>query len=650
MTRRRTGTADEDELLAFLDGELTAERQAEIRELCETDWETRARMARVQRRIEKYVEATAHHSPADIPSFDDFWLGLSPQLRETPAHQESAASPEDAISEVRVWLPLFDRLVDRFAWQPSRLQWAVNLMMVLAMCGGVVYLFKSTSIGTVSAQELLHLSAEAENGRADRISEPVVYHRLQMRRRTKSGVDLLAWESWDDTTRSQVRLRVEDTQGERFLRGNKSQTPALLAEYERILAQNRMDSQRPLSAAAYARWRESVRRGAEHVTEISLPDSPQDVGLKLTTVVVGPHAPDSIIEASLIVRRSDWHPVAQSLKVQGDNEIREYELGELAYGVLPSQALAVSSGPSPAGVARPSATPLRPTVASVSPAPAPSPTAAPSAAALMEAETAALYALHRVQADLGEQIEVLREADRQIVVQGLVETDARKQQLTEALADIALLAVRIQSVEEVVRQAAKQTQPVVVIPADESRSESATRRSAFEQTLSQHFAVQGESRKNAELKVVEFSNAAMAGTSAMISQAWALRRLSERFAAERELPAPARQRVEEMLGHHIAALQERLRLLRGHLGPVLSVIAGGDDDPAAAALPAPEPDWQGQALTVFRSAEHAHQLAGRLFSSGQGPAEAPAQAARQLLDGVAKLDGALQILSRQIAR
>jgi anti-sigma factor RsiW len=650
MRRKRTEIPDEDELLAFLDGELSAERQAEIRELSETDWEVRARLARVQRRIEKYVEATAHHSPADIPSFDDFWLRLSPQLKELSAVHGAAVSPEVEAAENDGPPSLLTRLARLFTPQRRRLRLAISSTAVPLVIAAAIYLLRSDRVGVVSAQELLQRSAQAEVGRASRVTEPVVYRRLQVRRRTASGVDSLAWESWDDAARSRFRQRVADRQGLRFLRGNETQTPALLAELERTLARNRMDAQRPLSAASYARWREQIQRKAESVMEVVLPDSMRETGLKLVTVVAGPHAPDTIIEASLVVRRSDWHAVAQHLKVQGINEIREYELGELAYEVLPSQALTVFSDLAPV-VATPAALPSR---ISASPAPPlPSPSVLPTAAALIEAETAALYALHQAQADLGEQIEVLREANKQIVVQGLVETEARKQQLTEALYRLPLVAVRLQSVEEIVRQTAQQStqeaRPAEVVPASEPARSAAPGRSAFEKRLAQYFAAQGESRKNTESKIAELSNAVVAERAAALAEAWALRRLAERFSAAREgeITPASRQRIEEMLSHHVARLRERTRALRGRLEPVLVAIAGGN-----AALPplAAEPDWQTQALMVFKSVEQVHQLAGRLFASADGMAETPEQAARQILEAIARLDGALEAFERQITR
>jgi hypothetical protein len=106
----------------------------------------------------------------------------------------------------------------------------------------------------------------------------------------------------------------------------------------------------------------------------------------------------------LQVRKSDWHALSLQLQVQGENEVRAYELSELAYEVLPLQALTVFADlpprmlPTTAPTGTPQAS-LSPTVVAVSPTPT---TALPSLAALQAAEVEALYALHQAQADLGE--------------------------------------------------------------------------------------------------------------------------------------------------------------------------------------------------------------------------------------------------------
>jgi hypothetical protein len=119
----------------------------------------------------------------------------------------------------------------------------------------------------------------------------------------------------------------------------------------------------------------------------------------------------------------------------------------------------------------------------------------------------------------------------------------------------------------------------------------------------------------------------------------------ERFSVEREreITPVSRQRIEEMPSRYVTRLRDRSRVLRGRLEPVLAVIAGGNIDKLTLAA---EPDWQSQALTLFKSVERAHQLAGRLFTGVDGISLSPEQAARHMLDALAGLDAALEALDR----
>src|SRR5262249_15606167 len=179
-----------------------------------------------------------------------------------------------------------------------------------------------------------------------------------------------------------------------------------------------------------------------------------------------PYAVNAIIEATLTVRKSDWHTVAQRLKVQGENEVREYELSETGHEVLPLHALTVFADLAP------TPSPVPAIIVAASPATSPAIIAKasppPSEAEVKEAEVAAMYALHQARADLGEQIEVVREAGQGVIVSGLVETPEHKQQLMEALRDLPLVAARIQTIEEETRQAARQAAASLPARAEET--------------------------------------------------------------------------------------------------------------------------------------------------------------------------------------
>jgi anti-sigma factor RsiW len=656
----RPDSPDDGELLAYLDGELEPERQTEIRRLLEGDWKLRVRLAELERDIEVYVKATDPHRQSEMPPFEEVWRGVMSRLTEplepAPAETELRLREQNRIS----LSSRLGRLSEALLLRPVMLRWSVAVTMVVIVTTGIVFwLLTSEYLRAVSAEELLQRAMRSEAAQIKQVAEPVVYRRIQVKR--TGANEAVTWESWREAGKNQFRQRVADGQGWRFLRTNKQAAPALIAEIEAVFQANHLDLQRPLSAAAFAEWRKTVRPKSETVKELALPGSSANHGLKLTTIVSEPYAVNAIIEATLAVRKSDWHTVAQRLKVQGETEVREYELSETAYEVLPLHALTVFADlvptPSPApaiiAAASPAASPS--IIATASPAPAPP----PSEAEVKEAEVAAMYALHQARADLGEQIEVVREAGQGVIVRGLVETPERKQQLTEALRDLPLVAAQVQTIEEATRQAAA-SQPAraaeAVTPNEPmisttSGASGAQAGNAFEQRLARYFAERepaGSDRGNIDLKIAQLFNEVVTESSAAMSEAWALRRLLERFAAEKEndISPAARQRIEEMTANHIARLKTQNHKLRARLEPVLLSIAGGKT-PAA---PAPvESTRQAHALRVFRAVEQAQRMIQRLVT-GAASAATPEEAARQLLVALARLDHELLSFEQAITR
>jgi len=635
---KRPHKPDESELLAFLDEELSPQRQAEIRQQLAADWELRANLAKLERRVEQFVDATAASQEADdqLP-LDDWWRDFSQRLAvtaERPVWQARAAT---------AWQSLFTKLSD---WMQSefRLRW---------MIGATACLFVLVAMGLVwwqverpvSAQEFLQRTTQAETASLRRVGEPVVYRKIQIKRAGTN--ESVQWESWNDAGRKQFRQRIADRQGLRFLRANEPSMPALIAELEQILRANHFDPQHPLSPAAFAEWRKAIQAKAETVAA-------QGHELKLTTIAPPPYALNVITEAALVVRQSDWHAVALHLKVQSKDEMREYALSELAYEVLPLQALTVFADLPPISMPR-----LLPTIAPKD-APAGVAVASPvstiavtNVAALQAAEVEAMYALHQAQADLGEQLEVIREGSRQIVVRGLVQTATRKEELLQSLRRIPFVSPQIQTIEEAVRQAQRPAKP-----SADSETTIATNDSVvtspptapvvnpFQQKLTEHLGgrmgMSEAEREEVNRQVSQFYNAVEADASAAMAEARALRRLQDRFASQpsTEFDTTSRQRLEEMQRNHVARLRQRTRTLQTRLRPLLIALAGEAPTVAQAA----ETTRPAQIMAVFRAIEQTSRLTDQLIAGNA--AASLSQTARSLLTELARLDAVLTALEK----
>jgi hypothetical protein len=621
----------EEDLLLFLDGE-ASERQADkVRAHLESCWACRNQRDKLDRAIATfmdYCEAEATGTSA-----------LPPRASQQFAERlRAAASTQPKPPLLQRWAETLRRqFVER------RLAVVASACLLLAALLGLIWLRAERH---VSAQELLRRTAQAETLSLSRVEQPVVYRKLLVKRTGDS--EPVVWESWSDAERQQFRQRVADRQGSRFLRAQEKQTPAVIAELEQIFRANRFDPQRPLSAAAFADWQQSVRAKAETVAA-------SGDELKLTTVAAPPYAVNAITEAALTVRKNDWHAVALQLRVQAENELRDYELSETAYEVLPLQALTVfvdlplapTPAPSPAVAAK--ASPM-PALAAASPAPT---LALPGRAALQTAEVAALYALHQAQADLGEQIEVVVEDGRQVVVRGLVQTTERKKELARLLRRIALVSPQLLTVEEAIRQAQRAANPPAANETALAMSENvvaggqaAAAVNPFQQKLIEHSGgrkgMSEEERREVNRQVTQFYNAVEADASAALAEAWALRRLQERFASTTgaELDAASRQRLEEMQNNHLARLRQRSSNLQARLRPLLIAITG---DVPAVSQPI-ETTRQAQILAVFRAIEQASRLTDQLIA-GETTASLP-PTAQALLTELTRLDAILTTLEK----
>jgi len=618
----KPASPDDGELLAFLDGELPPQRQAEISQLLESDWRLRVRLGALERGIAAYVSAMQTPAQAEAPPFDDLWRNVKARATQeaTPRQQTGVSLMRVRWQQVQAWLQ-----------RPPQLRVALSAGITLLLVVGIAFwLLRSERLPLVSADELIQHATQAEAKSLQRVGDPVVYRKVRLRR--AGNAETVQWESWKEARQAgQFRQRITNQQGGRWLRSKEEKLPALLKELDTVLRANQFDAERPLSAAAFANWREKLRQFSDTVTD-------QKESWRLTTTTAAPHSIPAIRAASLQVRKSDWHALSLQLQVQGEHEVREYELSEIAYDVLPLQALTVFTDLAPTPASTAASAPPAPSTVAATASPAPS-ASLPTAVALQEAEVAALYALHQLQADLGEQIEVIREGNRQVIVRGLVEQAERKQQLSEALRAIPFVVPQIQTIEE----AARQLKPPNVARAAETAiaSEAAVTATpqvnVFQGRLEQYFVQRGLDRNRANQQIAELSNIVVAEARAAWSEAWALRRLSERLQTG-EISSATQPRLAEMMRNHTARLRTRQRRLQAQLEPLLSSM-GGTVAPATTAVPGTRRE---HALQVFQSVEQLHRLTNSLFAGAGSPSGTAETSARRLLTALQQLDSALR--------
>lgn len=546
------------DLLMYTDGELTDRKSRQIRQHLHACWRCRVELQKIGQAIEAFMECRNTE------------VGQSPPLRGWSQFNRRLSSAAVEQEDSR---PLWNI----FGGRPQ-----LKFAALGAMAVALVLWMQVRSVPTVSANTLLVRAENAEIQTARGVSDPVVYQRIAFRRKPSSRRAGQAGEveTWSDLELSQYRQR--------------SDAP-LWPELEDVLQHNHMGGRRLLSAAAFGEWRNSLNRRQESVYTTTLADGNEALTLK--TVASEAPQPDSILEASLVVRAGDWRPVQQGLRVQGEFEIREYELSEISYEVIPRSSLDASIFGAPS-----------PPLPTVVPAPVLTSRSQPENMPI-ESEIQALYALHQVRACLGDDVQVTRNVAGQVIVQGVVETQQRKEQLQAVLQPVHGVEVQIRTIAE--------TQSPAVPAAPASTVELPGKVSIAERhTAPIQDALKG--RLSAS-RIVELSYRSVSLSEDWVAEAWALRHLAEAVPAEdlANLTKSSKKMLAEMVRDHTASLRAKVSECLTEFEPYLS------NEAFDSGAEARQVDWSGSARQVFAAATNAANLT-RSVCAGSGPLDGSA--------------------------
>jgi hypothetical protein len=319
----------------------------------------------------------------------------------------------------------------------------------------------------------------------------------------------------------------------------------------------------PLSARSYQQWRNNLPEKRDEVTTVG-----GNFQIRTST--------DSgdLAQATLQLRAVDFHPVQERLEFRNRDWVEIEELpAELTAPPAPNVA-ADSTRPSVEPVLSPSS------VTKLDEMPKPAP------AATVGDELAVLVALHQVGADLGDPIEV-RRASGQILVDGTGIDPERRRQIEQALPHTPNVVVHFSDAD------AAAPQPAKPVRGDAPVShETAALQSRIEK--------QAGGRANYE----RLASDVLDSNDTLMSRAYALRRIAERFPAgiEPEMTAADRQVLRGLWRDHAAALQHEAARMERLLQPVLAPLGAG----IIPATPPSAASWQagtGELFTIARRLE-----------------------------------------------
>src|SRR5713226_6547110 len=343
------GHPSEDELLLYVDGELAPKVATNLRAHLEACWSCRVRTEKIEEAISTFIDYRNHvlKPLAEPPPHD--WRGFDGKLRNLA----SQVGKPSMFANVRGTLGrIFS--APNLSLNVHVLMRPVAAIVIVALLAAVLIRFNRTSV--VSASEILQRVASAEQHEIANTAQAVVYQKFLVRRKAtvSSASETVTLEVWNDTVNSRARQSIEDATGRRFLHLDAKDTrsdqtlraktspqqdsPGALIELNTVLRSNHMNPAMPLSAASYDAWRRSVAARNDEVTRTKLSDGHD--AFTLRTASTGQINPSEIIEASLVVRAGDWHPVQERLLVKGKQGDEEFELAETAYSVVSLNTLA----------------------------------------------------------------------------------------------------------------------------------------------------------------------------------------------------------------------------------------------------------------------------------------------------------------------
>ena len=558
-------------LLLFVDGELSAKETTQLETHLEACWPCRVKTKKIQEAI------------ADIIEFDEQvltprlnppqgWRNFDRQLRQLAAQSGRQSLASRIFGSLNRFFPVSHLFATPRPWfRPLARGLAAALALILVVT--LVIHFKREPI--VSASELLRNVTEAQATKLRSTAEPVVHQRLQVRRKDQASMEEVSatLEIWNDTKNARVREFAIDSNQTVSLTDNASKARALevrnlvIGELAQVLAANHMDPQRPLSAASYQSWHNTLQRQQDEVNRSRLPSGID--ALTLRTLPASPVNVGQIAEAVFVVRAKDWLPSELRLSVHGESGNRIYELTEDLSEVLNLAQVdpkifanqAVASAPAPK--ASPQMSPASSPLTKLNPSTVPL-LVQPIATADLEVE--ALRLLNQVGADLGEQISVKRNPAGTLQVTGIVETAQRKTEIINALAPITnnpAVRIEIQTVAEAV---AKQSHTPTPSPSTRA-VQIAGNTMAAEPELRAYFAREGgntdEAVRRYAARMVGLSNQAM-------DHLWAMKRLLNQFSPEelRALTPEARAKWLGLIRAHARSYQQTTQSLRRELQPV----------------------------------------------------------------------------------
>jgi anti-sigma factor RsiW len=606
------------QIVAYLDGELPHEELQSVRAHLEKCWTCRSWVGVVQNSIDRFVETRKTLLPADT-AFDATRVEQFRQrLARHAAESEASAS----------WA---DRLVEGWATRRNRLTNAgfvvlqhpkAALAAVLAVTL-VAVMFTDAVSTRVSADTVLSKAEIYETAHAPKTGQvtrtAVRVQRID--RHSGAPQDLGTLTVFHDSASPLVYVSATQVAGGLGAAASAMADPAAGALHA-VLSNDPQDAQLeqylvrqhwvPDVSVAGFRGLIAARDSSEAAVRKAGPT------LELHYPFSAGH-PSGITEAMLRVDSTDYSPKSLSIIEAHDNADREYRFTRTATSVEPRSAELVHLTP-PADISLPTGRDGSTT---------PSTQRAVPLSYLnshaTEQEITVAEALHRADACLGEEVYLFPMSDGALLVQGLVDTPARREAIRQALRTVSgrlrievYLPRELRNGSELLNPPDRFDEKPAVSVAPSTTATLADLSSAkmpLYDRLYQRFSQPGASADDTNKQVAVFSNEVVTLARQTFLHAWALKKLDREFSAQRTagMSASALEKVEQIRQDH----RRWISTLSRRQAEMLSRVAGSDLVDGASQVANSQQDSD----SLLRLAQEQNDLVRSLFTTSARPLE-----------------------------
>jgi len=555
MSNLGTRHPSDDQLLHFADGEMTTPQSEDTRGHLKACWQCRNELEEIERTIGECVRYRKIVLDTCLPPPPAPWFDIYPRLA--------------GIDESQRRRRLLNRILEPLAavWcNPRRWIPAVAMVVMIAV---VVQQFRQAP--SVAAAELLRKAVAAATSR------PRTARRIQIR------------------TRTQHLTRIVGNSGTPVKTKTAEESTAALESLFQLAHYSWED---PLSARAYAEWRDQLSDKRDEVTREA------DHYQLRTTTDAG-----ELVEATLKLSSLDLHAVEGTLQFRN----REWvEISELPDTPAPSPKASTEAGDAVAA-------------SRTDPSSSNRPSEGPAPAATPGEELAVLAALHSLGADLGDPVEATRSGG-EILVTGTGIGIERQQEIRDELRAMPRVTVRLSSELSAQNPGLEKRSPsrISVGPG------TGPMQAAMEEHLGGHAAFE------------HFADGIFDLTDTFMARAHALRRLAQRFPPdiETQMTSQQMQLLERLRQDHAEALVGDLRELERRIHPALSMPL---DDAGQVNTSG---QWQNETEQLFVEARHAETMLVALLGASpeetQSP-ELPAQVAASVTQLLKRAENYLRL-------